>query len=86
MLGVKNNRSTIKGNYAKVLKNEIDKEKSNDETLTITTTLQFEKPLEYAEVTIEKPEGMSDAQFEVFVKHLQEEIEKENVKEWELTT
>lgn len=85
MLGVNNNREPIKGKHYRVLKNEIDEEKSNDETLTINTILEFDEPLKYAEVTIEKPEGMTDEQFEVFIKHLQKQIEENNIHEGELT-
>jgi hypothetical protein len=86
MLGVNNNREPIKGKHYRVLKNEIDEEKSNDETLTINTTLEFDEPLKYAEVTIEKHEDMSDEQFMIFVKNLQKEIENYDVHEGELTS
>jgi hypothetical protein len=54
--------------------------------LTINTTLEFDEPLKYAEVTIEKHEDMSDEQFMIFVKNLQKEIENYDVHEGELTS
>ena len=86
MLGMKNNREPIKGKHYRVLKNEINKDKSNDETLIINTTLEFDEPLKYAEVIIEKPEGMSDEQFKIFIKNLQKEIEEYDINEGELTS
>ena len=70
----------------KILKNEINEKESTDEKLVIDTTVEFDEPIRYAEVTIDKPEGMSDTQFETFCKHLQEEVDKYNVHEEELTS
>jgi aminoglycoside phosphotransferase family enzyme len=70
----------------KILKNEINEKKSTDEKLIIDTTVEFDEPIRYTDVTIDKPEGMSDTQFEIFCKHLQEEVNKYNVHEGELTS
>lgn len=67
-------------------KNEINEKESTNEKLVVDTTIEFDKPIEYAEVTIEKPEGMNDEQFMIFVKHLQEQIENYDIHEGELTS
>ena len=67
-------------------KNEINEKESTNEKLVVDTTIEFDKPIEYAEVTIEKPEGMTDEQFMIFMKHLQEQIENYDIHEGELTS
>lgn len=128
MLGVKNNRESIKGDNYKKLKVELDKfvldpeddainvfeneviEKTNefigkktknveienveitpeynkeDETLILNINMKMHEPIEKVEVTFDKPEGMSDEQFKVFISHLEKDIETYNVHEGELTS
>ena len=57
-----------------------------NESLTININMQMHKPVEKVEVTMEKPEGMSDKQFEIFIKNLQKEIEEYDIHEGELTS
>lgn len=57
-----------------------------DETLVLNINMKMHKPIENVEMTFDKPEGMSDEQFKIFIKHLQEEMEKYDVYEGELTS
>ena len=59
---------------------------SESETLSIDITMKMHKPVEKVEYTFTKPEGMTDEQFQVFIKHLQKEIEEQNVNDFELTS
>lgn len=55
-------------------KNEI--ESVDDRRMIIKTSIQFTEPLKTVEITFNRDAfpGMTDKQFEQFVKHLQEEI------------
>ena len=54
-------------------------ENTNTNSLKVDMSVKFKKPLETTTVTFDKPEGMTDEQFKIFIKHLQNEIEKNNV-------
>ena len=86
MLGVKNNRGPITGAYAKLVESKINETESTDDKLVVDVTMVFAEPLSYTEITIEKPEDMSDEQFKVFMKHLHKEIEENNIHNHELTS
>lgn len=60
---------------------EIDGDKLN-----INIAIKPKASLEKVDVTFDKPEGMSDEQFEIFIKHLQKAIEEQNIHEGELTS
>lgn len=57
-----------------------------DETLVLNINMKMHKPVEKVEVTIDKPEGMTDEQFKAFITHLEKDIENYNVHEGELTS
>ncbi len=65
----------------KILKMKVNEAESTDNKLVMETTIAVEKPLEYVTAEIKKPEGMSDEQFDEFVKLLQKEIENYDVHE-----
>ena len=60
-------------------------ENTNTNSLKVDMSVKFKKPIETFTVTFDKPEGMTDEQFEVFIKHLQKQIEENNIHEGELT-
>ena len=65
---------------------KVDPEKNTDtDVLNLDVSVKFSKPVEKTTVTLTKPEGMSDEQFLIMMKHLQEELEKECVYENEFT-
>lgn len=92
MLGVKNNREPIKGDNYKKLKAELENVEitpeynGEDETLVLNINMKMHKPIEKFEMTFDKPEGMTDEQFKVFIAHLEKDIENYNVHEGELTS
>lgn len=57
-----------------------------NETLVLNINMKMHKPVEKVEVTIDKPEGMTDEQFKAFITHLEKDIENYNVHEGELTS
>lgn len=60
-------------------------ENTDPSILKVDMSVKFKKPIETFTVTFDKPEGMTDEQFEVFIKHLQKQIEENNIHEGELT-
>ena len=54
--------------------------------LNIDIAIKPKASLETVDVTFDKPEGMSDEQFEVLIKKLQKAIEEQNIHEGELTS
>ena len=54
--------------------------------LKVDTSIKLKKPIETFTVTFDKPKGMTDEQFEVFIKNLQKQIEENNIHKGELTS
>lgn len=71
--------------YEELVEAEIESSEQNVDELNVNIKFKPKATIKKVEVKFEKPEGMSDTQFKTMMNRLQEEIEKQNMHEYELT-
>lgn len=85
MLGMKNNRTPIKGKFAKAVKTKLNEKELEDGKLVIDVTAVESEQISYVDNII-KPIDMSEKQFEVLMKHIEEEMYKLTAVPTEVTS